>query len=85
MLSLAILPFIAGLSYALPQDACQIKTTQIVVPTRTATYTSTHVVTQHPTTARDLGTFTLWTRLSSTSTLQTLTNHVPTCTSVDIV
>ena len=85
MLSFALLPLIAGLGYALPQDSCQTVTTQVIVPTRTATYSSTYVVTEHPTSAKDLGTFTQWSTISSTKTLQTLTSYDSTCLHTDIM
>lgn len=85
MLSFALLPLIAGLGYALPQDSCQTETTEVIVPTKTATYSSTVVVTEYPTTAKDLGTFTQWTTISSTTTLQTLTSYDSTCLHTDVM
>ncbi|TKA70194.1 hypothetical protein B0A55_07007 [Friedmanniomyces simplex] len=72
---------LAGLSHALPQDGgCVTVTDEVIVPTSTATYTTTDVTTIHATTAEDQGTFTLVTRESSTETLLTVTSTVPACT-----
>ncbi|KAK0290381.1 hypothetical protein LTR35_002324 [Friedmanniomyces endolithicus] len=72
---------LAGLSYALPQDGgCVTVTSEVIVPTSTATYTTTDVSTIYASTAEDLGTFTLVTRESSTTTLLTVTSTVPACT-----
>lgn len=79
MRSLALCSLLAGLGCALPQDACSTTTVQVIVPTRTATYSSTAVVTENPTTAKDLGTFTYVTTLSSTKTLETITATAHTC------
>ncbi|KAK5721572.1 hypothetical protein LTR15_006161 [Elasticomyces elasticus] len=71
---------LAGLSQALPRDgACVTVTDEVIIPTGTNTYTTTDVTTIHATTAEDLGTFTLVTRLSSTKTLLTLTSTIPAC------
>ncbi|TKA65437.1 hypothetical protein B0A55_10603, partial [Friedmanniomyces simplex] len=72
---------LTGLSHALPQDGvCVTVTDEAIVPTSTATYTTTDVTTIHATTAEDQGTFTLVTRESSTETLLTVTSTVPACT-----
>ncbi|EME43881.1 hypothetical protein DOTSEDRAFT_71628 [Dothistroma septosporum NZE10] len=81
----AILLLVAGWSYALPQDGCTTYTTQQIVPTTTATYLSTAVVTEYATTPRDLGTFTYVETISTTKTLETLTATTNTCESVDTV
>ncbi|KAK1814555.1 hypothetical protein LTR12_011026 [Friedmanniomyces endolithicus] len=66
---------LAGLSHALPQDGgCVTVTSEVIVPTSTATYTTTDVSTIYASTAEDLGTFTLVTRESSTTTLLTTNN-----------
>jgi len=81
MLSFTLLPLLAGLGYALPQAvSCVTTTVEIIIPTTTATYTTTDVTTIHATTAEDLGTFTLVERESSTKTLQTLTSTSTACT-----
>ncbi|EME79611.1 uncharacterized protein MYCFIDRAFT_183765 [Pseudocercospora fijiensis CIRAD86] len=85
MLLFAFLPLLASLGDALPQEDCSTTTKQVIVPTRTATYTSTVVVTERPSTARNLGTFTLWTTISSTKTLQTLTSTETTCGETGVV
>ncbi|CAK4030804.1 Hypothetical predicted protein [Lecanosticta acicola] len=85
MRSFALLPILAGIAAALPQDACSTTTVEKIVPTKTATYTSTPVVTEHATTAKDLGTFTLVTTISSTKTLLTLTHTDGTCGETGIV
>lgn len=85
MRSFALLPLIAGLGYALPQDVCSTTTKQVIVPTRTATYLSTEIVTEHATSVKNLGTFTLVTTLSSTNTLQTLTSTTTLCGAAGIV
>lgn len=86
MLSLALLPLFAALSYALPQEtACATIVRQVIVPTKTATYSSTAVVTVYPTTAKNLGVFTLITTISDTTTLQTLTSTTTSCAASDTV
>lgn len=85
MRSLALLSLIAGLGSALPQDGCVTVTKQVIVPTRTATYSRAVVVTEHPTTAKNLGVFTFVTTLSDTTTLQTLTSTVGECGSTGVV
>lgn len=82
MLSSALLPLLAaGLAYALPQAAssCVTVTSEVIVPTSTATYTTTDVTTIYATTAENLGTFTVVTTLSSTKTLATITSTSTTC------
>ncbi|KAL9527759.1 hypothetical protein SMMN14_08721 [Sphaerulina musiva] len=80
MLFLALPSLFAALSYALPQEAaCATITKQIIVPTRTATYWSTAIVTVSPTTAKNLGIFTLITTISDTTTVQTLTSTTTSC------
>lgn len=79
MRAAAIVPVLAGIANALPQ-ACQTTTTQVIVPTSTATYFSTHVTTIDAKTAEDLGTFTDVVRKSSTKTLQTMTAIETDCT-----
>ncbi|KAK5129684.1 hypothetical protein LTR08_002976 [Meristemomyces frigidus] len=78
---LALVPLLAGLAYALPQAAtgCVTVTTEVIIPTTTATYLSTYVTTVQATTAEDLGTFTLVERESSTKTLTTLTSTATVC------
>lgn len=85
MRSLAVLSLLAGLAHALPQDACSTTTEQVLVPTKTATYRSTVVITERPSTARDLGTFTFWETISSTKTLQTLTSTETVCGKTGVV
>ncbi|KAK3115801.1 hypothetical protein LTR53_004478 [Teratosphaeriaceae sp. CCFEE 6253] len=71
---------IAAISHALPQDGgCVTVTTEVIVPTSTATYTTTDVTTIRATTAEDLGTFTWVTRVSSTKTLETITKTIAAC------
>ena len=86
MRPLAFFPalFLAS-AYALPQNSCSTVTTEIIVPSTTATYTSTPVVTEHPSTAEDLSTFTLVTTLSSTKTLETLISTSTACISTATV
>ena len=80
MLSLALLPLLAAVSYALPQEtACATIIKQIIVPTKTATYASTAVVTVYPTTAKNLGVFTLISTISDTTTVQTMTSTTTSC------
>lgn len=79
MRSFALLPLIVSAAYALPQEACSTITKQVIVPTRTATYSSTAIVTIRPSTAKDLGTFTWVTTISDTTTLQTLTTTTGVC------
>ncbi|EMC93560.1 hypothetical protein BAUCODRAFT_26822 [Baudoinia panamericana UAMH 10762] len=73
---------LVSIAFALPQDTsnCVTVTHEVIVPTSTHTYTSTHVTTIHATTADDLGTFTLVTTESSTKTLMTLTTTSAVCT-----
>ncbi|KAK5108028.1 hypothetical protein LTR62_008863 [Meristemomyces frigidus] len=88
MRSFAFAGLLVGLGvYALPQDGagCVTVSTEVIVPTSTATYTTTDVLTVHATTADNLGTFTLVTRESSTKTLTTLTTTVTDCTATGIV
>lgn len=85
MRTFAILPLIAGLGYALPQDSCTTYTTLIIIPTTTATYSSTAVVTEYATTPRDLGTFTEVETISTTKTLETVTATTQTCEHADTV
>ncbi|KXS97541.1 hypothetical protein AC579_565 [Pseudocercospora musae] len=85
MLLYAFLPLLASLGHALPQEDCSTTTKQVIVPTRTATYRSTAVITERPSTARNLGTFTLWTTISSTKTLQTLTSTETACGETGVV
>lgn len=86
MLLFALFALLAACAYALPQEArCATITRQIIVPTRTATYLSTDVVTVYPTTIKDLGIFTLITTLSDTTTIQTLTSTTTTCTATGVV
>lgn len=83
MRSSTLLPLLAaGLSHALPQavSSCVTVTSEVIIPTTTATYTTTDVTTIHATTAEDLGTFTLVTTVSSTDTLSTLTSTSTDCT-----
>lgn len=77
----ALLPLCAGIAYALPQDNCETTTVQVIEPTTTATYTSTAVVTVRPSTAQDLGTFTLVSTIKSTKTHFTLTTSSTECQS----
>lgn len=82
MKTVILVPLLAGLGNALPQAprSCHTTTKQVIVPTSTATYLSTHATTVPATAARDLGTFTDVVRVSSTRTLQTLTNVETECT-----
>lgn len=82
MRAVAYAPLLAGIGYALPQAprSCHTTTEQVIVPTSTATYLSTHVTTVPATTAQDLGTFTDIVRVSSTKALQTLTSTETDCT-----
>ena len=79
--SVAFAPLLAGLSYALPQggSSCETVTSEVIVPTSTYTFLSTYVTTEHATTAKDLGVFTLVTRVPSTKTLATLTSISTDC------
>ncbi|KAF2864480.1 hypothetical protein K470DRAFT_254120 [Piedraia hortae CBS 480.64] len=80
---ITLVPFLAKLASALPQnvaDACTTVTTAVVIPTTTATYKSTPVVTVHETTPKDLGTFTHVTTISSTTTIGTVTSTSIHCT-----
>ncbi|KAF2725965.1 hypothetical protein K431DRAFT_56098 [Polychaeton citri CBS 116435] len=78
---LNLLP-LAGLAAALPQadSNCVTITTELIVPTSTYTFDSTVVVTLTATTPDDLGTFTDVVRVSSTSTLGTITSTSTDCT-----
>lgn len=76
---LALITAFAGLAFAFPQNACSTVTTQVIVPTKTATYLSTDVVTVQATTARDLGTFTLVSTIKETNVLLTMTSTSTTC------
>lgn len=81
MRSFAFVPLLAGLAHALPQAAsCVTTTVEVIIPTSTATYTTTPVTTIHATTAEDLGTFTLVTTVSSTSIVETVTSTSTVCT-----
>lgn len=82
MKAVAFAPLLAGMVYALPK-ACHTTTKQVIVPTSTATYLSTHVKTVHATTPEDLGTFTDVVRVSSTKTLETITATKTDCTADD--
>jgi hypothetical protein len=87
-LLLRIVLAVVSHALALPQlqdGGCDTVTKQVIVPTKTATYSRVSVVTLHPTTAMDLGTFTYWSTLSSTITLQTLTNTITQCQQTGIV
>ncbi|KJX99464.1 hypothetical protein TI39_contig357g00025 [Zymoseptoria brevis] len=77
----ALLPLCAGIAYALPPENCETTTVQVIEPTTTATYTSTAVVTVRPSTAQDLGTFTLVSTIKSTKTHFTLTTSSTECQS----
>jgi Tfp pilus assembly major pilin PilA len=77
----ALLPLIAGIAYALPQDNCETTTVQVIESTTTATYTSTAVVTINAKTAQNLGTFTLVSTIKSTKTHFTLTTSTTECQS----
>lgn len=79
MKAYTLAPLLAAIGYALPQ-ACQTTTKQVIVPTSTATYWSTHVTTVTAKTPKDLGTFTDVIRVSSTKTLETLTSTEKNCT-----
>lgn len=81
MRSFALVPVLASLSYALPQAAssCVTVTTEVIIPTKTATYTTTPVFTITETTP-DVNTFTLIVRESSTKTLETITATTTVCT-----
>lgn len=85
----ALVPLLAGIANALPNalpyDGCSTTTKQVIVPTKTATYTSTPVVTVHPSTAKDLGTFTLIKTLSSTKTLMIMTHIAQACGETGVV
>lgn len=88
MRSFAPLVLLAGLTNALPQSAspsCVTVTSEVIVPTTTYTFSSTSVTTEHATTAKDLGTFTLVTTISSTSTLESLTTTSTECTETETV
>lgn len=82
MRSFAILSLLASVCYALPQAAqtCTTITTELIIPTKTYTFLSTSVTTTHATTAEDLGTFALVTRIPSTKTLETITSTSTACT-----
>ncbi|KAF2218029.1 hypothetical protein CERZMDRAFT_89669, partial [Cercospora zeae-maydis SCOH1-5] len=86
LLLFALFALLAACVSALPQEAtCATITRQIIVPTRTATYSSTAVLTVYPTSIKDLGIFTLITTLSDTTTIQTLTSTTTTCTATGVV
>ncbi|GAB1738169.1 hypothetical protein NU219Hw_g2699t1 [Hortaea werneckii] len=85
MLSFAFIPLLAGLGHALPQNDCVTTTTEVIIPTGTATWSTTDVQTITATTPRDLGTFTDIVHLSSTKTLQTLTSTTTECTATGTV
>jgi hypothetical protein len=76
---LVLVSTLAALAYALPQNVCSTVTTQVIVPTKTATYSTTDIVTVHATEAQDLGTFTLVSTIKETNVLLTLTTTSTTC------
>lgn len=81
MKSFFLTPLLAGLGYALPQDAgCETTTEEVIVPTSTATYYSTRVTTIEASTAEDLGTYTEVVGVSSTKTVATVTPQPADCT-----
>ena len=81
MKSFMLTPLLAGLGYALPQDAgCETTTEEVIVPTSTATYYSTYVTTIEATTAEDLGTYTEIVGVSSTKVVATVTAPADDCT-----
>lgn len=87
MRAVTLAPLLAGIGYALPQASrsCYTTTEQVIVPTSTATYLSTHVITETATTPQDLGTYTYIVRVSSTKTLETLTQTETECTGSETV
>lgn len=74
----ALIFTIAGLASAFPQQ-CSTVTTEVVVPSTTATYSTTDVITFHATTPMDQGTFTDVATIKETNTLLTLTTTLTTC------
>ena len=81
MRTVTLTPLLAGIGYALPQAArsCYTTTEQVIVPTTTYTYSSTYVTSITATTPMDQGTFTEFTRVSSTTTLETITQTENDC------
>lgn len=76
----------AGLGYALPaQESCATTTSEVIIPTTTATYTTNPVVTVHATGAEDLGTFTLTTTISDTTTVETITSTIGVCGATGVI
>ncbi|CZT17692.1 uncharacterized protein RCC_03529 [Ramularia collo-cygni] len=82
---LALITALAGLASALPQKVCSTVTTWAIVPTTTATYSTTDVVTVSATTPMDLGTFTQVETISETNTLLTFTTTTTVCGATGIV
>jgi hypothetical protein len=82
MRAVTLAPLLAGIGYALPQAApsCYTTTEQVIEPTSTATYLSTYVTTITASTPKDQGTFTTYTRVSSTETIGTITQTENDCT-----
>ncbi|KAF2228731.1 hypothetical protein EV356DRAFT_581388 [Viridothelium virens] len=87
MRSFYLLPALAALGRAHPKAAasCTTTTVEVIVPTSTYTFLSTHVVTTTPTTAENLGTFTDHTTISDTTTVETITSTSSVCHSTDAV
>jgi len=87
MKAVTLAPLLAGIGYALPQASrsCHTTTEQVIVPTTTATYLSTHIITETATTPQDLGTYTYIVRVSSTKSLETLTQTETECTASETV
>jgi hypothetical protein len=81
MKAVTLTPLLAGIGYALPQAArsCYTTTEQAIEPTSTATYLSTYVTSITATTPKDQGTFTEFTRVYSTQTLETITETENDC------
>lgn len=85
MHSLVLVTALAGLVSAIPKDVCSTVTSWAVVPSATATYSTTDVKTIHATTPRDLGTFTEVETIKETNVLLTLTTTTTTCGSTGTV
>lgn len=79
MHAFALIAAFAGLAYAIPQNVCSTATTWVIIPTTTATYSTTDVETVHATTPMDQGTFTQVSTIKSTNVLLTLTTTSTTC------
>ncbi|KAJ4418514.1 hypothetical protein N0V82_005494 [Gnomoniopsis sp. IMI 355080] len=77
-----------GISNPLPQAesaSCSTTTLEVIIPTTTATYTTTPISTIYATTADDLGTFTNIVRIPSTSTVATVVSTATACVGNDTV